>query len=126
MRGLTPTALLMLSLSAAVPADWGLVGGGGEDMSGIPPSFRDSHLEYRIQRTLASDARVGREAKVRVMALGNVFLILGDVPSRDLRERVDELVLRATGVERPRPRVETAEVRDPKPLYFSEEEPVVE
>ncbi len=63
-------------------------------------------------RNLASDPRVDREANVRVRALGNAFLILGDVPSRALRERVDAMVLRATGVERPRERMETAEVQE--------------
>ncbi len=112
MRGLIPVAVLMLSMSYAAPADWGLVGGGDEDIADIPPSVRDTYSEYRIRRTLASDPQVDGEANVRVIALGNAFLILGDVPSHALRNRVDALVLRATGVERPRKRMEAAVVRD--------------
>ena len=107
-----PAAALMLSVSFAVPADWELVGGGDEDIAEIPLSVRDSYLEYRIRRVLASDPQVDGEANVRVVALGNAFLILGDVPSRALRDRVDALVLRATGVERPRETKQAAVVRD--------------
>ena len=112
MRGSIPAAALMLALSFAAPADWELVGAGGEDISEIPLSARDSYSEYRIQRTLAADPRVDREANVRAIALGNIFLILGDVPSQALRDRVDALVLRATGVERLPERIETAVVQE--------------
>ena len=112
MRGLIPAMALMLSVSFAAPAEWELVGGGGEDITEIPLSVRDHYSEYRIRRALASDPQVNGEANVRVVALGNAFLILGDVPSGALRDRVDALVLRATGVERPRERTHAAVVQD--------------
>jgi len=110
MRGSCLTAVLMLATSFCVSADWGLVGG-GDDITEIPLSVRDRYSEYRIHRTLASDPQVDRQARVRVTAFGNTFLILGNVPDRALRDRVDALVLRATGLERLPERGDTAEVQ---------------
>ena len=109
MRGSFSIAVLLLTTTFCVSADWGLVGG-GQDLTEIPLSARDGYSEYWIHRTLASDRDVDRQARVRAIALGNTFLILGDVPSQDLRDRVDALVLRATGVKRLPERVNTAVV----------------
>lgn len=110
MRGSIVIAVLLLTASFCVSADWGLVGG-GQDITEIPLSARDAYSEYWIHRTLASDHEVDQRARVRAIAFGKTFLILGDVPSRELRDRVDALVLRATGVKRLPERVETAVVQ---------------
>ena len=80
-------ALLGLTLASGVAGEWALFG--GEDVSGLPGYVRDAYSEYRIQRALAADSEVQALAPLRVIAFGNTFLILGDVPTSALRNRVD-------------------------------------